>query len=327
MAGPMYYTGGSGGGGDATPGSLFVSAPHGEEPSDLGEIWLGMDGSGTESDPYVVTDDWDLQAVGEGLSDHYVLDRHIDATGTSGWNDGDGFTPIGQSDPFEGSLDGAGHVVYGLGMEENAGAGLIHTIGTDGSVSSLGIEGAVVEGGDDTGVLAGVNEGTVSASYTTGEVTAGDVVGGLVGTNDGSDGYIVDCYSTADVDATGDGGGLVGTNASDATVERSFATGSVSADPEGGLVGENSGTVTDSYHDGEDNDEGSYLDTDQMQGTVPRVSMSGFNFARTWGLRDDDYPALLWQDEPFVTGIYVEEDGNDDPTSEDGEVVLWYGSS
>lgn len=121
--------------------------------------------------------------------------------------------------------------------------------------------------GEFTGGLVGYNKGIISNSYTTGIVSTDAYnLGGLVGY--GYEGTISDSYSTATVISTSTDydtsyGGLVGTNnGSDGTglIENCFATGDVigvgsengAGGDAGGLVGYNEGgTITDSYATGD----------------------------------------------------------------------------
>ena len=77
----------------------------------------GMSGSGTPSDPYIITTLAQLDAVRNNLSANYKLGADINATETAGWNGGAGWVPIGEGDnnpSFTGVFDGAGHVIRGL---------------------------------------------------------------------------------------------------------------------------------------------------------------------------------------------------------------------
>ena len=95
------------------------------------------------------------------------------------------------------------------------------------------------------GGLVGYNEGTISACYATGNATGtGSSVGGLVGYNEGT---ISACYATGNANGASDVGGLVGR--SEGPISACYATGNASGGFSGGLVGENSGTVTNSYFD------------------------------------------------------------------------------
>ena len=65
----------------------------GRGQGDIGVSFAG--GSGTPSDPYQITNVHHLQSMMSYLSAHYVLTTDIDASGTSSWNGGLGFEPVG----------------------------------------------------------------------------------------------------------------------------------------------------------------------------------------------------------------------------------------
>ena len=124
--------------------------------------------------------------------------------------------------------------------------------------------GDVSGGGDNVGGLTGNNyRGSLMGAYATGDVSGSgsgdDDIGGLVGDNELGD--LAYGYATGNVSGTGGGadqiGGLVGNNQDGSSIGYSYSIGSVtettaSADAEaGGLVGESSGDVTDSYWDTE----------------------------------------------------------------------------
>jgi hypothetical protein len=102
----------------------------------------------------------------------------------------------------------------------------------------------------DVGGLVGYNTDMVEMSYATGTVNGpSDDIGGLVGQNDGT---VETSFATGAVTGSSSGqggvGGLVGLNNTDATVETCYATGPVSGVYyNGGLVGDNTGTVETSY--------------------------------------------------------------------------------
>lgn len=97
-------------------------------------------------------------AATANLAGHYVLGSNIDATATSGWNAGAGFTPIGNSTTrFTGVFDGFGHTVgtltinsmgAGVGLFGYGGASAIRNIGiAGGSITGMGVVGGLVGGG------------------------------------------------------------------------------------------------------------------------------------------------------------------------------------
>jgi filamentous hemagglutinin family protein len=227
----------------------------------------------------------DLQGINGNLAGNYVLGSDIDASSTSGWNSGAGFTPIGNtngsgSGEFSGQFDGLGHAISGLVINVPAstfswGVGLFGVVANGGVVRNVGVVGANISAGNNVdddenyaGGLAGINYGTIVNSHTSGTVAGGyGGTGGLVGASVGT---ISNSYSTASVsignDVGDDGledqrmiGGLVGYNLG--TISNSYATGSVSASTPvddfddfgtmaGGLVGLNESTVSNSYATG-----------------------------------------------------------------------------
>jgi filamentous hemagglutinin family protein len=103
------------------------------------------------------------------------------------------------------------------------------------------------------GLLGELNGGLVAESAASGSVSGGSTVGGLVGVI-GSGGRITQSAASGAVSGTDYVGGLVGGNYGGGTVSQSLATGSVAISnsgngPAGGLIGENAGTVTQSYWD------------------------------------------------------------------------------
>ena len=194
---------------------------------------LGYDGTTT---PYTVITTLgaqgsmtttDLQGINGNLAGNYVLGGNIDATATSGWNvdpltsAAAGFTPIGGSTVvlgstggFSGVFDGLGHNVSNLTINTpNAPAGTASVyVGMFGQVDA----GALVQ-----------NVQLVNAN-----IWGVGAVGALAGANHGT---IYNSSSTL--------GNVYGTAVAGAGV----VTPLVSV---GGLVGENFGTVNDSYTSG-----------------------------------------------------------------------------
>lgn len=214
---------------------------------------------GTEGDASTTT----LQGINNASGGNYVLGANIDASSTSAWNGGQGFTPI---ENFNGNLHGLGHDIKNLFINRPLGyhIGLIaitdtygDTVVRDLSLTTPNVTGYV------TGALAGAfNGGTIKNVNVRGGAVTGDIfVGGLVG-HLGYGSLLQTSSSSADV--TGkhmgntypnpggyDVGGLVGKNFQ-STVANSFATGSVTANTNlGGLVGWlDGGSVINSYASG-----------------------------------------------------------------------------
>ena len=80
-------------------------------------------GSGSEGDPFQITD-WDeLNDTRNNLSANYVLENDIgtSTSGYSNYNTGYGFQPIGDnSNKFTGTFDGQNHTITGLYINNNS---------------------------------------------------------------------------------------------------------------------------------------------------------------------------------------------------------------
>ena len=203
---------------------------------------LGAAGSTTSTD---------LQGLNGNLSGQYALGSNIDASPSSTWNAGAGFTPIGSSaTPFTGAFDGLGHTVGNMTINRPSATdlGLFGYTGSSAVISNVGLIGGDVSGDGVLGGLVGDNNGTISNTYNTGNVTGSLSVGGLVGINDSR---VTNSYATGTVKGA-IAGGLIGDNNGGATVSNSYATGTVNGTDNqvGGLVGLNYGTITDSYATG-----------------------------------------------------------------------------
>ena len=192
-----------------------------------------MPGDGTEDDPYEISNASELQAMEDDLSAHYMLVEDVTAA--------ESFDPVG-SDPdsaFTGSLDGNGHSISGLAIDENADyVGLFGVIGDDSVVTDVTITDVDISGNENVGGLAGRSEGgTVHGVTVTGNVSGDSSrVGGLLGSNE--KGTINDSHASVTVSSEWNHvGGLVGAN--DGRIAHSSADGTVSSQRQrvGGLVG------------------------------------------------------------------------------------------
>lgn len=252
-------------------GAVYLSAPataqsEAPDPDEYEDIISEMDGEGSEENPYVVTDVVELQAMAGEVTSNYELDSDIDASVTESWNDGAGFTPIGdQENPFVGRVLGNGNEIQGLTIDrpDTELGGIFALFG--GLAKQLTLTDLTVNGSNRTGGLCGVSGGALLDVTVDGTVTGGDRVGGVAGLNNGQSGRL-----TADTEVAGGNwvGGLVGSNRgrmveSSATSDvsgtafvgviaginrdrilRGSSDGTATGDTSiGGAVGENTGTV------------------------------------------------------------------------------------
>ncbi len=178
-----------------------------------------------------------------------------------------GWPPIGGS--FGSTFEGNGYSISNLQINrdtvDDSDIGLFAVLSSSARIKNVGLLNVAVEGRGYVGGLVAQNEGEIVNSYVQGEVKgAQHSVGGLVAFNSSSTtGVIVNSYANATVMSTGAllSGGLVGNN--HGTIRNSYAAGHVSGVCDvGGLVAENgSGSeIINSYVSGEISRSGSCID-------------------------------------------------------------------
>ncbi|MHC4497999.1 MAG: GLUG motif-containing protein [Planctomycetota bacterium] len=217
-----------------------------------GSAWA-MEGSGTQEDPYVITNAEELQDMQNDLGACYVLGNDIDACDTQTWNGGAGFEPVG-SDPigFTGKFDGQGHTIAGLYINRPSDGriGLFGYITAGAEIKNAGLIDVDITAYGGSGSLVGASNGSsILRCWSTGTVRGTSSIqaplGGLIGGNiNGS--LMSQCFSLVDVYAVSSGspanrtGGLVGLNNKGSIIIDCYARGDVSAKNKvGGLVGDN----------------------------------------------------------------------------------------
>ncbi|NQT24554.1 hypothetical protein HQ585_04300, partial [candidate division KSB1 bacterium] len=199
-------------------------------------------GDGGEGTPYQIATLDNLYWLSQNSTEwgkYFIQTTDINASSTSGWDGGAGFSPIGESgNAFTGSYDGNNKTISGLFINRPS----TQFIGLFGSLNGatidiLGVTNADITGASPTGILAGdAYICTISDCYTTGTVVGTYTTGGLLGTC--NSGTTANCYSTASVTVINHtGGGLLG-YASGGTVNTCYSTGSASGGTLiGGLIG------------------------------------------------------------------------------------------
>jgi len=287
----------------------------------------GLSGNGSVTDPYVVTDIYELQAIKEDVSGHYVLRDNISASTTANWYGGAGFDPIGDAQsPFTGTIREKNTTITNITINRSSEnyVGLVGYLGSSAVLSGVKIKQANISGKDNVGGLTGTNRGFIRRSYVIGSIDGSTNVGGLVGTNRNK---VSSSFTTANVSASRDVGGIVGENSAGSNLTNSYSNGNVSGiDPVGGLVGRNNGfvadsyavstvsskdsaggvvgenynTVTDSYYDltlidRSTSADGTGLTTTEMTGMAALTNMNGLPFGTLWDTRTKSYPTLIWQ--------------------------------
>ncbi|GAB3023410.1 CARDB domain-containing protein [Natronobiforma cellulositropha] len=269
-----------------------------------------FDGDGTSDAPFEISNVYELQGVASNLSAHYTVVEDIDASETALWNDGDGFEPVGnESVPFEGAIEGNGHVISNLTIDRNTtqNVGLFGVVGEHASVESLVLENVNVSGSSQVGAIAGESHGDIRLVGTSGDVSGNNnVVGGIIGKQE-EGGTLEMSYAQVNVSGANWVGGVAGENLG--TVEEVYAAGTVTAEGGnniGGIAGDNFEDITTAYWDkdvsgfDESDDGETPLSTDEMTGSAVVESMN-LSFYESW-IPTDGYPALSHQSALEGTG-------------------------
>ena len=170
---------------------------------------------------------------------NYVLTADIDLTGV--------VLDECVLDSYYGTLDGQGHIIYGLTIDKSDSGelGLFrHLRGA--TIKNLGIERASILGNSNIGALAGQSHGAVieNCYVANSSISGRDHVGALIGQMEGNEGVgsqINNCYAAANVYSREfQAGGLVGTSAAGAgSIRNSYFSGRVEVVNQriGGILG------------------------------------------------------------------------------------------
>ncbi len=185
-------------------------------------------GDGSSGSPFLLSDIYGLQGISGFLSADFALSANIDASGTANWNSGAGFVPIASASAyFSGSLDGTGHSINGIFIDNSLAddVGLFSYIASSGRVSNLALAGGEVTAriktiSNDTDILGARVAGAIAArNFGTIVNSSSSAAVGTFGTRESYRGT----YRAGDAIA----GGLVGINYG--TISQSFSTGPVLA--------------------------------------------------------------------------------------------------
>lgn len=281
-------------------------------------------GSGTETDPYIITTPEQLNKIRENLNAHYKLANDIDLIEASKWNRGRGFEPIRSTVKFKGSLDGDSFTISNLYMNYNETdyVGLFSDITTGSTIKNLNFDNAIVAGNQYVGTVVAYAYGSkinnirvngkvaanstyaggvvgylgkfsnVTGLYSEGNIEGKDNLGGIIG--EARSVTISDSYSKMNVSGTTNVGGLIGyinrrdANSSNSNMSYCYAIGEVAGTTNvGGLVGYASYTNdSSSYYDiNTTSQETSARGTGKTTEEMKQQSTyEDWDFEETWGM-------------------------------------------
>jgi len=191
-------------------------------------------GSGTSSDPFLITTESELNETRLNTTASYRLENNLTLTL---WQTGNGWTSIPS---FSGEFDGDGHVISNLYINRSQNNQGLFSI-VSGTIKHLGLENISITavGAQFVGGLVSTLSGTINQTYVkTGDIYASSDSGGLVGyTNSGK---IYHSYSEVNMTAGTNAqiGGLTGyLSGSGNTIVNSYVRGNTS------ITGANTGSI------------------------------------------------------------------------------------
>lgn len=217
------------------------------------------------------------------------------------------FAPVPTA--FTGKFEGLGNTISNLSIRHgNRHLGLFATIDTGGSVENIVLGAMHLHATGNArsvgGGLAAVNNGTIFNAHTSGKISTqgvGGTGGALVGINNGT----IVASSSDNGPQIGQAcvGGLVGSNTG--TISQAFADGRVIGRQPGGIACENSGTISNSYDQAEVlaraatpipgglvsvNDAGGTISTSYAAGQVTAVAA----FGGVAGTNNGSFSQVYW---------------------------------
>jgi len=151
----------------------------------------GFAGSGTEANPFQITDKDDLALLSDLVAggydfagQYFIVTQNIEMQDPETM--GDYFTPIGDTGSdcaFSGTFDGNGKTISGLYIDFSDYAGLFGYL-NGATVTDLTVSGATVACGDGAGCIVGYADENVTVSgctVTGSEIDGGSYAGGMIG--------------------------------------------------------------------------------------------------------------------------------------------------
>ncbi len=205
-------------------------------------------GTGTSGDPYQIATINNLYWITQNSADwdkYFRQTADIDASTSSTWDSGNGFSPIGNSTTqFTGEYDGDNYTISGLTIDRTSTqyVGMFGQVESSGNIFDLNLTSVDIAGLGHMGALVGENKGTISNCSVAGTVSCtGEWLGGFAGSNNG--GSITNSNSSCTVTATNsvyeydvnnsnsyphNAGGFIAVNRNNGTIDNCYATGNVS---------------------------------------------------------------------------------------------------
>lgn len=255
-------------------------------------------GDGTEQNPFLIEDAFDLDAVRNGLGKCYKLVKDIDLN-VAPFNTGEGWIPIGavtstadRSNMFKGNFDGNGYNIKNLYINKPTIDYLaLFSSVYNSIIKNTGIININISGKNTVSGLISYSGGVseIKNCYTSGAINGDTGVSGLIGEIDHSS-KITNCYSSCIVKGNSKKGGLVATkyggSINNSYWDKETSGQTISAGGEGKTTAEMKTPST--FVD---------WDKEKLEDGTP-----------IWVLKDGEYPRLWFEKPPIITKFLINKD-------------------
>ncbi len=161
---------------------------------------LALQGQGTQTDPYLITNEQDFVNFTLCMSDgDSFTDRYFRQTADLDMREVDGYTGIGAPTAFDGVYDGAGHRIH---AELVGGDQCIFPYLT-GTVMNLFTSGSITNTNQAAGICRSVRIGGKVINCGSTMTLSGSYTGGIAASNQAGGGSIINCFFAGSVEGTG----------------------------------------------------------------------------------------------------------------------------
>lgn len=222
------------------------------------------------------------------------------------------FVPIGnQSNKFEGTFDGSGHIISNMNINATNRVGLFgHVAGA--TIKNVGIIESEIEGKQYVGAIVGMiskdeNATTIENCYSSANVTGEANIGGIVGgTTYEAEVIIRNCYNSGNVTGNENIGGIIGNISTSAVIENCYNIGEITISSGNDSCGEIVGLAPV-------DDLGNIVETVKINNCYTLDNISGLS-AEALNIEafkedyddisiNNGYPILVWQEKPTVYAL------------------------
>ncbi len=203
-------------------------------------------GDGIPSSPYRISNIYEFQNISTNTSASYIIMNDIDASSTMNWNDGSGFSAIGNlTEPFQGVIDGNNYNISNLYIKNTINdSAPFQCLGYNSKIINLNLMNVNISSDGTWSNAGGISissYGLIQNCSTTGKVFTYLATGGISSVNYGR---ITRCWTNVIIYPEGyyNRGGISGINKG--TISHCYTNGSINGfSLNGGIAGQNQGII------------------------------------------------------------------------------------